>query len=72
MYKVQSLISHFKNDEKCKRNNYINTCNYKNILTFRRNSWKQKIILQTTKKQHIYKTKDKNTRKECFEKHTIF
>lgn len=24
------------------------------------------------KKQHINKRKDKNTRKECFEKHTIF
>jgi hypothetical protein len=44
----------------------------KKKISLRRNSWKQKIILQTTKKQHINKTKDKNTRKECFEKHTIF
>jgi len=61
-YDVQSLTIHFLNDAKCKRNDDVDICNYKNILTLRRNSRKQKIILQTTKKQHINKTKNKNTR----------
>jgi hypothetical protein len=51
MYNVQSLIIHFKSDAKCKRNDDVDICNYKNISTLRRNSRKQK----KTHKKNIIK-----------------
>jgi hypothetical protein len=60
-YDGQSSTIHFLNDAKCKRNDDVDICNYKNILTLRRNSRKQKIILQTIKKQHVNKTNKKKT-----------